>query len=92
MTTINVVVGRKKNVQVSANSTSGIISTNRNNVSLKNVPTILSGVNRFDALTDVVPTGEINGAVPVYDQSTDKYIVKKLDLNDVNGDLDGGTF
>ena len=43
-------------------------------------------------LKDVVATGETNGAVPVYDANTDKYVVKKLDLGDVTGNLDGGTF
>jgi hypothetical protein len=89
MTTVNVVVGRKKNIQVSANATGGSVSTNRNNVTLK------SGVaptTRLDSLNDVVATGEITGAVPVYDSTTDKYVVQKLDFNNVTGDLDGGTF
>lgn len=93
MTVVNVVVGRKKNIQVSANATSGVVSTNRNNVTLKNVPTVTSGgLNRLDSLNDVVSSGETSGAVPVYDSDTDKYVVKKLSISDVIGDLDGGTF
>jgi hypothetical protein len=90
MTTVNVVVGRKRDIQVSANATSGSISTNRNPVTLKNVSTM--NIGRLDSLNDVVATGEINGAVPVYDASSDKYVVQKLDLSNVSGDLDGGTF
>jgi len=93
MTTVNVVVGRKRDIQVSANATAGIVSTNRNPVTLKNVPTVtVGGLNRLDALNDVVSTGETSGAVPVYDAATDKYVVQKLDLSNVIGDLDGGTF
>jgi hypothetical protein len=89
MSTINVVVGRKKNIQISANATGGSVSTNRNPVTLK--PSI-TATTRLDNLNDVVATGEVSGAVPVYDAATDKYVVQKLDLNNVTGDLDGGTF
>lgn len=93
MTTVNVVVGRKRDIQVSANATAGSVSTNRNPVTLKNVPTLSSGgANRLDSLNDVVSSGEISGAVPVYDASSDKYVVQQLNLNNVIGDLDGGTF
>lgn len=81
--TINVVITK---------NTSGILSTNRNVVTLKSVPTINGGVNRLDGLKDVDPNGEIDGAVPVYNQATDKYVVQKLNLDSVNGDLDGGNF
>lgn len=47
MTKINVVVGRKKNIFVSTNATAGIISTNRNEVTLKNVPTFGGGTGGF---------------------------------------------
>lgn len=80
MKTINVVVGKKNN---------NIINTNRNPVTLKSVVT---QTTRLDNLNDVVATGEVSGAVPVYDAATDKYVVQKLDLNNVTGDLDGGTF
>lgn len=93
MTVTNVIVGRKRNVRVSANGTSGILDTTVP-VTLKNTPTIVSGgIERLDSLKDVSATGETSGAVPVYDSATDKYIVKKLDLStDVVGDLDGGSF
>ena len=82
--TINVSVVNKTNL--------GTINPT-NPVTLKNVPTLASGVTRLDALKDVYPAGETAGAVPVYDSATDTYIVKRIDLgSDVNGDLDGGTF
>lgn len=93
MSVTNVVVGRRRNIRVSANATSGILDTTVP-VTLKNTPTITSGgVDRLDHLVDVYAAGEANGAVPIYDSVTDKYIVKNLNLStDVVGDLDGGTF
>ena len=93
MDSINVVVARKRTVQVSTNATAGIIDSTTP-VTLKPIPSVSSGsgVDRLDKLKDVVATGETNGAVPVYDATTDKYVVKKLDLGDVTGNLDGGTF
>jgi hypothetical protein len=86
----NVVVSRKRTVQISANSTAGIIDTSTP-VVLKNSP-ISSAATRLDGLTDVVANNETNGATLVYDASNDKYVVQKLDLSNVTGDLDGGTF
>jgi hypothetical protein len=43
-------------------------------------------------LNDVDATGEVSGATLVYDAGNDKYIVQKLDLTNVTGNLDGGTF
>lgn len=88
--TVNVVVGRNRNIQVSANATGGSISTNRNNITLKS--TAVAPSARLDSLSDVNSAGEITGAVPVYDSITDTYVVQKLNLSDVTGDLDGGTF
>lgn len=84
-------INRTINVSISRKSSTGVINPT-NPVTLKSVPTINSGVDRFDALKDVSSSGEIDGAVPVYDAVTDKYIVKKIDFGDVAGDLDGGTF
>ena len=86
----NVVVARKRTVQVSANGTAGILDTSVP-VTLKNNPSLIA-TTRLDRLTDVVANNEISGATLVYEASTDKYFVKKLDLSDVTGDLDGGTF
>lgn len=89
----NVVVARKRTVQVSANATAGIIDSTVP-VTIKNIPAVSSGngIDRLDHLKDVVASGETEGATLVYDSATDKYVVKKLDLADVTGDLDGGTF
>lgn len=88
----NVVVARKRTIQVAANATAGIIDTTVP-VTLKNNPVLSSGgVSRLDNLVDVVANNESNGATLVYDASTDKYIVKQLDLSDITGALDGGTF
>ena len=92
MTVTNVVVGKRKNVRISANATSGVINTSAP-VTLKSIPTIGVGIDRLDSLKDVYAGGETTGAVPVYDSVSDKYVVKKLDLStDVIGDLDGGVF
>lgn len=89
---VNVIVGRKRTIRVSANATAGVIDSVVP-VTIKNTPVIQGGAStRIDKMLDVDPAGETNGATLVYQASTDKYIVKKLDLADVTGDLDGGTF
>jgi hypothetical protein len=91
MNSVNVVVARKRTVQVSANATAGIIDSTTP-VTLKPIPSLNVGVDRLDKLKDVIATGEANGAVPVYDSGIDKYIIKQVDLGEVTGNLDGGTF
>jgi 4-hydroxyphenylpyruvate dioxygenase-like putative hemolysin len=92
MSSINVVVGRKRTVQVSANATAGIIDTSAP-VTIKNIQTVGGGgITRLDKLTDVVANGEVDKATLVYDALTDKYVVKKMEFTDISGDLDGGTF
>lgn len=89
----NIVQSKKINVKISANSTSGVLNSTTP-VTLKNTPSLkVGGVDRLDHLTDVTASGETDGAVPIYDSASDKYIVKKIDLGvDVSGSLDGGTF
>ena len=87
----NIVVARKRTIQVSTNATAGIIDST-NPVVLKNNPSIGNGVTRLDKLTDVDATAETDKATLVYDAANDKYVVKKLDFGDLTGDLDGGTF
>ena len=87
---INVVLARKRNIQISTNATAGIIDTTTP-VVIKNNP-VVGGVTRLDRLSDVVANAEINGATLVYNANTDTYVVQKLDISDVTGDLDGGTF
>jgi hypothetical protein len=90
---VNVVVGRKRDIRVSANATSGIIDTTVP-VTIKNTPTFgnIGTTQRLDHLQDVSAVGEVSGAVPVYNSSIDKYVVQKLQFPDIVGDLDGGTF
>lgn len=87
---VNVVVSKKRTVQISSNSTAGIIDTTTP-VILKNNP-VLGAATRLDTLTDVVANGEIDGATLVYNSANDTYVVQKLDLSNVTGDLDGGVF
>lgn len=50
---------------------------------------------RFDTLEDVVEVTPETGEVPVYDSTNDKYEVKRLDFDDLVGDIDdvdGGSF
>ncbi len=85
-------INRTINVTVAKKSSTGTIVTT-NPVTLKNVPTLNTGITRLDSMEDVYADGETSGAVPVYDSVTDKYIIKKLDLStDVDGILDGGSF
>ena len=91
MNSINVLVARKRSVQVSANATAGVIDTSTP-VTLKPIPSINAGVDRLDKLVDVIANNESNGATLVYDSTNDKYVVKQLDLADVTGSLDGGSF
>lgn len=88
---VNVVVSRKRTVQISTNATAGIIDTS-NPVVLKNNPIVGGSATRLDKLTDVSANTEVNGATLVYNAANDTYVVQKLDISNVTGDLDGGTF
>lgn len=89
----NVVVSRKRNIVVTTNATAGIITTN-NPVTLKpsSMFTVADAATRLDQLIDVDATAEANGSTLVYNNNLDKYIVKKISFDEVDGDLDGGTF
>ena len=92
--TINVVIAKPRQIQVSANATLGIIDSSTP-VVLKNNPSLIvagSGIERFDRLRDIDAATEVEGAVPVYQANSDVYVVKKLDLNNITGEVDGGTF
>ena len=81
---VNVVVSTSRNIRVSANVEGATISTSRP-VTLKNDTSLSSAATRLDGLSDVDATSESNNATLVYDGTTDKYVVKQLDL-------DGGNF
>jgi hypothetical protein len=92
--TINVVVVRKRDAQITVNATAGIIDST-NPVTVKNNPSMLAvggGVDRLDRLRDVDAAIEVDGATLVYNANNDMYITKKLDLNNITGEVDGGTF
>jgi hypothetical protein len=87
---VNVVVARKRTIQVSTNATAGIIDSTTP-VTLKNNPILTSGgVDRLDHLKDVDATTELDGSTLIYDAANDKYVVRKIDFGDVG--LDGGDF
>jgi hypothetical protein len=88
----NVVVAKKRIINVSVNTTAGIIDTSPP-VTLKNVPVLTTNFNnRLDSLNDVYANNEINGATLVYDSSTDLYKVEKLNIENVVGAINGGEF
>ena len=87
---VNVVVSRKRTIQISANATAGIIDTSTP-VVLKNNP-VIGAATRLDKLIDVAANNEVNGATLVYNSANDTYVVQQLDISNVTGDLDGGTF
>ena len=74
------------------------IIVNRNNptqTSTQSVtPTQTTAVVRLDQLIDVQEGTPESGSVPVYNANTDKYIVSKLTLADIDGGgtIDGGSF
>ena len=89
----NVIVARKRTIQVSTNATSGVIDST-NPVVLKPISVLTSSASnsRLDHLQDVNASHEIDGATLVYDAGNDTYVVKLLDLAEVTGVLDGGNF
>lgn len=82
---VNVVIAQTRNIQVTANTQGTTLTTTPNPVTLKNKTSLSSAITRLDSLQDVVATSETNNSTLVYDETTDKYIVKQLDL-------DGGNF
>jgi len=92
ITTItNVIVADKRSISVSSNAIAGIINTTTP-VTLIPTPTMASGASTLESLTDVVSTGETTGDTLVYDSNTKTWIAQPLDLSNVTGGLDGGTF
>ena len=79
----NVVIARPRSIKVSTNETSGLISSTTP-ITIKETSSI-KGITRLDSLEDVVATEETQNATLVYQEETDSYVVKQIDL-------DGGTF
>ena len=88
---VNVVVSSKKSIRITANTTGEVIQTSTP-VTLKNTTT-LSNASRLDQLADVLePASPEDGSTLIYNASTDRYEVKKINLGEVEGNLNGGTF
>lgn len=65
----------------------------KNSIVIKNAASTISTGGRLDMLQDVVEgTMPTDGSTLVYNSSTDKYEVQKLNLSDTDGPLDGGEF
>lgn len=88
---VNVVVSRKRFINVSTHGTGGVIDTTVP-VTLKNVPALMSGAHTVDELSDVNLAQRTDGSTLIYDQPTNTYVVKELNFTEITGDLDGGTF
>lgn len=92
MKSTNVVVANKRNVQVSANATMGIIDSTTP-VTIINTPTLISmGATRLSQLNDVNTSNKVQGATLVYESGNNTYVVTQLDMQYITGGLQGGTF
>jgi hypothetical protein len=88
---VNIVVSAKKTIRVTANTTGEVIQSSTP-VTLKNT-TNISNANRLDELADVLePAAPEDGSTLIYNAVTDKYEVKKVNLEQAEGTLNGGTF
>jgi len=85
----NVIVSTKRPIQISAGGTTGLVQTSTQ-VTLKNNPP--QSAFPLEQLSNVDSAGEVNGVVLVYDSVVRKWVTKKLNLDDVQGNLDGGDF
>jgi hypothetical protein len=79
---------RAPTIGVKINSSTGSIQS----TTPVTIQTNLSSSNRLDGLADVRENSPQSGDTLVYDAATDTYVVTKLSLQNVAGDLDGGTF
>jgi len=89
---IDAVIKTKVNNVVMAKVRNGGIVDSTSPVTLKTSQVSSSGANKLAQLRDVVTAGETTGSTLIYDQNTNEYYVRKLDLAEVTGNLDGGTF
>lgn len=90
----NVIVAKQRVIQVTSNTLGGILTTNQP-VTLRNTPMIVgsgSGATTLTQLSDVGVINAANGATLVFNNATGVFEVQPLDISDVTGNLDGGTF
>jgi len=80
-------VNNRSAARIKVVSTNGSIkpSTSAQAVTVTSASGVSSTASRLDTLQDVIEDYPTNGSTLVYDVTTDKYIVKQLDI-------DGGTF
>ena len=78
------------NFQIKVKNTSGVLQ-NQSPITIKGMG---HGVKSIEDIGDVSEVSVEEGAVPVYTPSNDKYEIKKLDADDLDGDfnLDCGEF
>jgi hypothetical protein len=88
---VNVIVGKQKQVKVSANNTAGIIQSFVP-VTLKNFSSLTSSITNLEDLKDVDASQKTDGSTVVYNVSDSKYHVQKLNFSEISGSVDGGTF
>ncbi len=84
------VIARTTQQKVKVNNTNGVLQT-QTPITLKNQVTEISSL---EDIADVAEVDVSTGSTLVYNASTDKYEVKKLDVGSISGefDLDGGEF
>lgn len=73
---------------VKVNNSGGTLITS-SPITLKNQ---ISELTSIEDIRDVDEIDVVTGATLVYNSYNDKYEIKPLTFNDVQGDLDGGTF
>lgn len=81
---VKVNIGNNKRVSVKPNSTNSNIYLSSG--------AFMPPSGRIDTLVDVDASNKSDGSTLVYNSQSDKYEVKPLDLENVTGDLDSGTF
>ena len=91
---VNVLVAKKRSVHVSTNATAGVIDTTVP-VTIKTIPVLSqigSGPGTLESLSDVVAVNETTGDTLVYDSTSKTWIAQPLDISNITGNIDGGTF
>jgi len=89
-----VLIAKKRSVHVSTNATAGIIDTTVP-VTIKTIP-VLSlvgpGSNTLEGLMDVNAISETTGDTLVYDSTSKTWVAQPLDISNITGNIDSGTF
>lgn len=84
------VIGRVTTQNVKVNTSGGVLQS-QTPITLKNQVTEITSI---EDISDVAEVDVSSGSTLVYNASTDKYEVKKLEVGDISGEfnLDGGVF